>query len=65
MTRPYLNDMKNDHKTQETWKVHSSNQVINCKTQGEWKISLSMAINFESSKDSDEIRTIQKKVTIL
>ena len=28
------------------------------KTQGEWKIKLTMAINFFSSKDSEKIRTI-------
>ena len=28
------------------------------KTQGEWKIQLTMVINFISSKDSDEIRTM-------
>ena len=31
------------------------------KTQGEWKIQLTMAINFISSKHSDEIRTIHAK----
>ena len=30
-------------------------------TQGEWKIKLTMVINFISSKDSDEIRTICSK----
>ena len=38
MIRPYLSDMINDHKTQEVWKVHSGNKVIDYKTQGEWKI---------------------------
>ena len=28
MVRPYLRDKKNDHKTQEVWKVHSCNKVI-------------------------------------
>ena len=45
--------MINDHKTQEVWKVRSGNKVIDCKTQGEWKIQLSMTINFVSFKDSD------------
>ena len=31
------------------------------KTQGEWKIQLTMAINFISSKDSEEIRTMYTK----
>ena len=56
MIRPYLSDIINDHKTEEKWKVHSGNTVIDYKTQGEQKIHLSMAINFMSSKESDEIR---------
>ena len=31
------------------------------KTQSEWKIQLTMAINFISSKDSDETRTMHAK----
>ena len=54
MTRPYLSDKINDHKTQGEWKVHSGNTVIDYKIQGEWKIQLTIAINFISSKDSDE-----------
>ena len=60
MIRPYLSDMINDHKTQEVRKVYSGNKVIDYKTSGEWKIQLSMTINFVSSKDSDVIRTIHK-----
>ena len=47
----------NNHKTPGEWKFHSGNRVIDCKTQGEWKIQLRMTINFISSKDSDETRT--------
>ena len=54
MIRAFLSDMMNDHKTQEIWKVHSNNNVID---QGEWKTQLSIIIK-ESSKDSDEIRTM-------
>ena len=61
MIRPYLSDMVNDHKNKEVWKVHSGNKTIDYKTQGEWKIQLSMTINFVSSKDSDEIRTMHTK----
>ena len=32
------------------------------KTQDEWKIQLAMAINFISSKDSDESRTMHTKI---
>ena len=45
-------DIINDHKTHRKLKVHSSNDY---KTQGKWKIQLSMEINFVSSKYSDEI----------
>ena len=31
------------------------------KTQGEWKIHLTMAINFFSSKDSEETRSMYSK----
>ena len=61
MIRPYLSDIINDHKTQEVWKAHSGNKVIDYKTQGEWKIQLSMTINSVSSKDSDEIHTMHTK----
>ena len=51
--RPYLSDIINDHKTQGERRDH--------KTQSEWKIQLTMAINFISSKDSDETRTMHAK----
>ena len=35
--------------------------INNHKTQGEWEIHLTVAINFFSSKDSEEIRTIYSK----
>ena len=38
-----------------------SNIINDHKTQGEWKIQLTIAINFISSKDSDEIRTMHTK----
>ena len=55
--------MINDHKTQEVWKVNSGNKVIDYKTTlGEWKILLTMSINFISSKDdSDETRDMHTK----
>ena len=61
MVRPYLRDIINDHKTQGEWKVYSGNEVINYKIQGELEIQLTMIINFISSKDSDEIRTMHTK----
>ena len=45
--RPYLIDMINDHK--DTTKI---------KKLAEWKIQLCMHINFISSKDTGETRTI-------
>ena len=38
-----------------------SDIINNYKTQGEWKIHLTMAINFISSKDSDETRIMHTK----
>ena len=62
MYQPYLRDIINDpKKARGEWKVYSGNTVIDYKTQGEWKIKLSMTINFMSSKDSDEIRTMHSK----
>ena len=61
MTKPYLIDIINDHKTQGKWRIHSGNKIIEYKTQSEWKIQLTMAINFSSSKDCDETRTMHTK----
>ena len=62
MIRPYLSDIINDHKTLKKLRVHSRNEVINYVTQyGEWKIQLTMSINFISSKDSDETRNMHTK----
>ena len=38
-----------------------SDIVNDNKTQGEWKIHLTMAINFFSSKNSEETRTMYSK----
>ena len=49
--RPYLRDVINEHK--------AAIKLKNNKTQsGEWKIQLSMHVNFISSKDTGETRTI-------
>ena len=61
MVRPYLSDIINDHKTQGERKIHSGNTVIYYKAQGEWKIQLTTAINFISSKDSNETCTMHTK----
>ena len=57
MIKPCLSDMINDHKTQGKCKFRSGNTIIDNNTQIEWKIQLTMAINFVSSEDFDEIRT--------
>ena len=62
MIRPYLSDIINNHKTIKNLRVHSRNEVIDYETQcGEWKIQLTMSINFISSKDSDETCNMQTK----
>ena len=38
-----------------------SDMIIDYKTQGEWKIQLTMSINFISSIDSDETRNLRVK----
>ena len=48
---PYLHDMINNHKA--TMKLKNNNTQ-----SGEWKIQLSIQINFISSKDTGETRSI-------
>ena len=54
----HLRDITNDYKAHQKLKVHFSNDY---ETEREWKIWLSMEINFVSSKDSDEIRIMYTK----
>ena len=61
MIRPYLSAIINNHETQGKSRIHSGNKTIKHKTQSEWKIQLTMAIHFISSKDSDETRTMRAK----
>ena len=61
MIRSYLSDIINDRKTQGKWRIHIGNERIEHKTQSEWKIQLTMVINFISSKDSDETCTMHTK----
>ena len=58
---PYLIDKINEHKTHGLARYHSHNKSWLEKTSSEWKIQLTMAINFISSKDSDETRTMHTK----
>ena len=61
MIRPYLSDIINDHKTHGLARYHSGKKSCVEETPSEWKIQLTMAINFISSKDSDETGTMHTK----
>ena len=58
MIMPYLRDMINNHKAP----IKDSNGIIiEDDLFGEWKIQLTMQINFISSLDPREIRTMDSK----
>ena len=59
--KPYLRDIINVHKTCGLVRYRSGNKAWLEETSSEWKIQLTMAINFISSKDSDETRTMHTK----
>ena len=59
--KPYIIDRINEHKTHGLVRYHSCNKSELEETSSEWKIQLTMAINFISSKDSDETRTMHTK----
>ena len=61
MIKPYLINLINKHKTHGLLKYHSGNKSWLEKTSSKWKIQLTMASNFISSKDSDETRTMHTK----
>ena len=61
MTKPYFSDIITDHKTRGLVRYQSSNKILIEETFSEWKIQLTTAINFISSKDSDETRTLHTK----
>ena len=61
MIKPYLSNLINNHKTHGLVRYHSGNKSWLEETSSEWKIQLTMAINFISSKDSDETRTMHTK----
>ena len=61
MSKPYLNDLINNHKTHSSARYHSGNKSWIEKTSSEWEIQLTMAIHFISSKDSDETRIMHTK----
>ena len=61
MIKPYLSDLITNHKTHGSPRYHSHNKSWTEETSSEWKIQLTMTINFISSKDSDEARTVHTK----
>ena len=61
MIMPYLIDIINEHKTPGLARYHSGNKSWLEESSSEWKIQLIIAINFISSKDSDEPRTMHIK----
>ena len=46
MIKPYLSHIINDHKTRGLVTYHSGNKTWVEETSGEWKIQLTMAVNF-------------------
>ena len=56
--KPYLIDIINEHKTHGLVRYYSGNKSWLKETSSGWKIQLTMSINFISSKDSDETRTM-------
>ena len=60
--KPYLSDIINNHKAQGEQRTYLSNKTIELKSQSEWKIQLTMKINFVSSlPDSDETRIMKTR----
>ena len=60
MIMPYLRDMINNHKASIKLK-DPTGIIIEDDLFGEWKIQLTMQINFISSLDPGEIRTMDSK----
>ena len=58
--RPYLRDMINNYKAPMKFKT-PSREIIDGDSFGEWKIQLTMQINFISSLDTGEIRKMDSK----
>ena len=61
MIKSHVNDIINDHKTRVLVRYHSGDKSWLKETSSEWKIQLTMAINFIFSKDSGETRTMHTK----
>ena len=61
MIKPYLSNLIDNHKTHGLVRYHSGEKSWEEETSSEWKIQLTMAINFISSKGSDETRIMHRK----
>ena len=61
MIKPYLINIISKYKTHDLVRYHLGNKSWIEETSSEWKVQLTMAINFISSKDSDETRTMNIK----
>ena len=61
MIMPYLTDLINNQRTSGLVRYHSGNKSWLEETSREWIIQLTMAINFISSKDSNETQTMHPK----
>ena len=59
--KPYLSHLINNHKTNGLVRYHSGYKSWLKETSSDWKIQVTMVINFISSKDSDETRTMHTK----
>ena len=59
--KSYLRDIINYHETRGLVRYHSGNKSWLEETSTEWKIQLTMTINFISSKGSDDTRTMHTK----
>ena len=51
MIKPYLSNIINDHQTRGLVRYHSGNKTWVKETSSNWKIQLTMAVNFISSKE--------------
>ena len=61
MIKPCLSEIINSHKTHGFGRYYSGKKSWLQETSSEWKIQLTMAINFISSKDSYETQTMHTK----
>ena len=61
MIKPYLSSILDNHKTCGLVKYHSGDKTWLEETSSEWKIQLTIAINFISSNNSDETGTMHTK----